>query len=61
MLSVSTLYTLKDWMINECEAVGGIKLARETQVLGVNPHSTTLSTINPTQSDLESYPSHSGG
>jgi hypothetical protein len=48
MLRVSALYGVKDRIVNECETVGGIKLAGETQVLRVNPHNTDLSTINPT-------------
>jgi hypothetical protein len=36
-LSISRLYSLDDRMNNECGAIGGMKIAGKTKVLGENP------------------------
>jgi hypothetical protein len=52
VLSVSRLfiyiYILDDRMINECGAVGGMRIGRGIEVLGEHLTSATLPVTNPT-------------
>jgi hypothetical protein len=48
MLSVSRLYSVNDGMINECGAVDGMRIDRETKVLSENLLLCPLQTYDPT-------------
>jgi hypothetical protein len=53
MLSVSTLYSVDDKMIDECEAAGRMIIGRwKSKYLKKTCPSVTLSTTNPTWPDL---------
>jgi hypothetical protein len=56
-LTVSSSYGGVVWIINECGALGGMKMMQETEILGGKPI-LALFTTAPTLPDLRSNPNH---